>query len=179
MRSVDPLPRFANGVVLRRLGAADLPAFQAYRRDREVGQYQGWSPTSDAEAMVFLTEMSTIALFEPGKWCQIGIAEPGSLCLIGDIGLYLSHDGYHAEIGFTLRPQSQGLGLGTAAVREAVKFVFAQTGVDRVLGITDERNAPSIRLLERIGMRMGESRSATFRGEPCVERVYVISRHDG
>jgi RimJ/RimL family protein N-acetyltransferase len=179
MPSVDPLPHFANGVTLRRLTAADLVAFQGYRHDREVGQYQGWSATPDAEAIAFLTEMSTVALFEPGKWCQIGISESGNLCLIGDIGLYLSHDGHHAEIGFTLRHQSQGLGLGTTAVREAIKLVFAHTGVDRVLGITDERNAPSIRLLERVGMRSGEARSATFRGEPCVEHVYVISRHDG
>jgi RimJ/RimL family protein N-acetyltransferase len=175
----DPLPRLANGVVLRRLAVSDLPAFQAYRHDTALGQYQAWSATSDVGASSFLTEMSTAALFRPGMWSQIGIADSGSLALIGDIGLLLASDGRHAEVGFTLRRQSQGHGFATTAVREAIKLVFEHTKAERVLGITDTRNLQSIRLLERVGMRRAESRSAMFRGQLCVEHIYAVSRqHD-
>jgi len=172
----DPLPRIAKDVVLRRLAASDLPAFQAYRNDPPLAQYQDWTTKSDVEASAFLTKMSAIELLQPGEWSQIGIADPDGLGLIGDIGLLLAGDGRHAEIGFTLRRQSHGRGIGTAAVREAIELVFEQTKAERVLGITDVRNIRSIRLLERIGMRMIESRDVTFRGEPCVEHIYTIVR---
>jgi len=172
------LPRFAPRVMLRRLATSDLAAFQAYRHDAVLGQYQGWSPTTDDEASSFLTEMSIAELLQPGIWIQLGIADPKSLVLIGDIGLLLTDDGQHAEIGFTLSRPSQGRGIATAAVREALDLVFEQTGAERVLGVTDSRNLPSIRLLERVGMRLVETRSATFRGEDCIEYIYAISRQN-
>jgi aminoglycoside 6'-N-acetyltransferase len=127
MHSVDPLPRTANRVVLRRLAISDLAAFQAYRHDAVLGQYQGWSAASTAEAMLFLAEMNTSELLQPGTWSQIGIADSNGQALIGDVGLFLASDGQHAEIGFTLRRESQGRGLATTAVREAIKLVFEQT----------------------------------------------------
>jgi RimJ/RimL family protein N-acetyltransferase len=170
------LPRFGKRVTLRRLDLPDLPDFQVYREDADVGRYQGWTGMSDAEALEFLAEMNGAVLFEPGKWCQIGIAEPTGGRLIGDIGVFISFDGHSAEIGFTLNPRGQGQGLASAAVSEAIKLVFEQTAVDRLIAVTDARNSPSIALLERIGMRRSESRNAVFRGEACFELVYVLAR---
>jgi uncharacterized protein YhfF/RimJ/RimL family protein N-acetyltransferase len=175
----DPLPRFADNFALRRLAASDLASFQAYRQDPMVAQYQDWAPKSDAEASAFLAKMSAVTLLQPGKWSQIGIAEPDGVGLIGDIGVLLAHDGRQAEIGFALRRQSQGRGIATAAVREAINLVFERTNVDRMVGIVDVRNVQSIRLLQRVGMHMTESREVLFREEHCVEHIYVISRrHD-
>ena len=176
MPSSDPLPRLANGVVLRRLAVTDVAAFQAYRHDAGLGRYQGWSAVSDDEASSFLSEMSVANLFEPGAWCQIGIADPRSDLLLGDIGVFLAGDGAHAEIGVSLGRESQGHGLATDAVREAIKLVFEQTKCGAVHGITDARNLASIRLLERVGMRRTETRDTMFRSETCVEYVYVIAR---
>ena len=175
----DPLPRFGAGVVLRRLSASDLAAFQAYRTDPELGRYQDWSAMSDAQAREFLDEMNKVPLFRPGEWAQIGIAEPKGLSLLGDIGLYLAEDSRHAEIGFTLARPAQGRGLATAAVREAVQLVFQLTSVERVIGITDARNQASIAVLERVGMRKQDERDAVFRGESCIESMYAVARDDG
>jgi aminoglycoside 6'-N-acetyltransferase len=177
--TIDPLPRDAGTVALRRLDVSDLAAFQAYRTDADLGRYQGWSAMSDVEACEFLSEMNAVELFRPGKWSQLGIAESGSLALLGDIGLYLGEDSREAEIGFTLARSSQGRGCATAAVRDAVRLVFELTPVDRVLGITDARNSASVRVLERVGMVKQEERVAVFRGESCVEYVYAVSRQDG
>jgi [ribosomal protein S5]-alanine N-acetyltransferase len=176
MHRVDPLPRIANGVVLRRFAASDLAAFQAYRHDAVLGQYQGWSATSDSDATALLAEMRIATLLQPGTWSQIGIAEFNGQAIIGDIGLFLASDGRHAEIGFTLGRESQGHGIATIAVREAINLVFEHTEAEQVRGITDARNLPSIRLLERVGMHSTESRGAVFRGEACLEHVYAVSR---
>ena len=180
MHDSGPLPRFAGGVVLRRLAPSDLAAFQAYRHDPVVGQYQGWSAISDTEAAAFLSAMSAARLLQTGRWSQIGIADVPSLDLIGDIGLLLAPDGIDAEIGFTLMPKAQRRGLGTAAVREAINLVFQVTDAQRVFGKTDARNLPSIRLLERVGMHRIGSSTAISRGGTCFEHTYAISRqHDG
>ena len=175
----DPLPRFGANIVLRRLSVADLAAFQAYRTDAELGRYQGWSAMPDAEASAFLDEMNQAPLFQPCQWAQIAIAEPQTSALLGDIGLYLAPDAREAEIGFTLARHAQGRGLGAAAVREALQLIFQSTAVERVVGITDARNQASIALLERVGMRKMEERTVEFRGELCVELVYVLARQDG
>src|ERR1700734_1949898 len=96
------LPRFTLRLTLRRLSVADLSAFQAYRQCEELSRYQGWTPQPDFEAIAFLNEMSSIALFQPQIWAQIGIAEGVNGPLIGDIGICVSSDGRSADIGFTL-----------------------------------------------------------------------------
>jgi RimJ/RimL family protein N-acetyltransferase len=170
------LPCCFDGGLLRRLAPADLPAFQAYRGIPGLGRYQGWSPMSDAEAGAFLAGMAEASLLAPGEWVQLGIAETAAGRLVGDIGLCLDTDSRTAEIGFTLAPSHQGRGIATAAVRAAARLVFGATPAERILGITDVRNAPSVRLLQRAGFRHAESRDTVFRGEPCREAVYVLAR---
>jgi len=177
MRPADPLPRLAGIAVLRRLEVADLAVFQAYRHDPLIARYQDWYGTrTDAEASAFLAKMNAIELLQPGICAQIGIAEPRHLALVGDVGLTLAADGKSAEIGFSLRREAQGRGMGTAAVREVINLVFERTEAEQVLGIADPLNVRSIRLLERVGMRMVESRGGTFRDAPCIDHVYAISR---
>lgn len=174
---IDPLPRVAGNAVLRRLAAADLRAFQSYRHDPELGHYQGWVATSDEDARRLLRHMSTAKLLQPGVWCQIGIAHANGRDLIGDIGLILASNSMHAEIGFTLRRESQGHGLATAAVKGTIELVFEMTRAAKVVGIADARNVASTRLLQRAGMRKMETRPAKLRGEPCTEHVYAIHKH--
>ena len=172
----DPLPRRGPRVALRRLCAADLDSFQSYRHDESVGRFQGWSAQTDSQALAFLEAMGKARLFVPGEWVQLGIADRETNALIGDIGVRVAECGEKAEIGFTIRAQAQGSGLGTQAVREAIRLLFEQTGVVLVIGITDARNTPSVRLLERVGMRRAAMESTVFRGEPCIEYVYALSR---
>lgn len=174
----EMLPIRSERVVLRRLSSGDLAAFQAYRHDPKVGLYQGWKPQSDSESLAFINEMESTPLFQPGKWMQIGIADPETDLLIGDIGLFLAVDGMSAEIGFTLCAHAQGRGLGTEAVNLAVRFLFQNTAISNIEGITDSRNISSIKLLERIGMRKMATYSAFFNHEPCIEHAYTISRSD-
>jgi aminoglycoside 6'-N-acetyltransferase len=177
MIPADPLPRIAGIAVLRRLEVSDLAVFQEYRHDPRITRYQDWYGTrTDAEASAFLAKMNASALLQPGICSQIGIAEPVQLALVGDIGLTLAADGKSAEIGYSIRPQAQGRGMGSAAVREVINLVFERTDAEEVLGIVDPGNARSIRLLERVGMHMIESRNGIFRDAPCIDHVYSISR---
>ena len=173
----DALPRTTARLVLRRFAARDLAAFQAYRRDPDVGRYQGWSVMDDTGAAAFIAEMAEAAIGVPGEWFQIAVADKLTDALVGDIGLVVAKDRSGVgEIGFSLAPTAQGRGLATEAVRCALALLFDSGQVDVVEGITDARNAPSIRLLQRIGMRLVRTQQALFKGETCTESVYAISR---
>lgn len=171
-------PRLGERIALRRLEQSDLSAFQRYRSDQLLAQYQGWSTLSDSEAHAFVLEMQNAPLFRPGAWTQIAIASRITNELIGDIGLFLALDNSRAEIGFTLAREAQGTGLGTEAVREAIALVFAGTSVARIVAVTDARNTKSIQLLQRLGLTLTETNEATFKGELCCEHTFVVLRHD-
>jgi len=170
------LPIDSERIVLRRLVEDDLEAFQAYRTDVEVWRYQGWDIVSDEEARAFLTSVSKSPLLEPAEWCQIGIAEKETNHLIGDIGIHISENQEQAEIGFSLNCNWQGKGLASEAVLLAMTYIFQNSPVQKIIGITDARNESSIRLLEGIGMYKTKSEEAIFRDEPCIEHYFEISK---
>jgi glutamate racemase len=172
----DPLPRRGGRVILRRLSLADLPAFQAYRHDPLVGRYQGWEPQSDVAASRFIMEMRAVPLFPVGTWVQLGIADAETDRLVGDVGVSVSPDGETAEVGITVATTAQGSGRAADALRAGIQLVFERTAVRRVVAVTDERNAAALKLLDRVGMTLVESRPALFRGEPCVEYGFAINR---
>lgn len=172
----DPLPRRGGRVVLRRLALADLHAFQAYRHDPLVGRYQGWEPQSDEAASHFIAEMRAVPLFPVGTWVQLGIADAETDRLIGDVGVAVSLDGETAEVGISVATTAQGSGRAADALGAGIQLVFERTAVRRVVAVTDERNAAAIKLLNRVGMTLLESRPALFRGEPCVEYRFAINR---
>ena len=158
----DPFPRGTGRVVLRRLELADLSRFQAYRRDPNVGEFQGWDSQPDHEAARFIQDMSDVELFPRGAWVQLGIADRSTDKLIGDVGICVSADGEEAEIGFTVSPHAQGSGLGTEAVREVIGLIFDHTGVHRIIAVIDARNMRAHRLALRVGFQKLESLSTSL-----------------
>jgi RimJ/RimL family protein N-acetyltransferase len=161
-------------VTLRRLRQDDLPRLQAYRSDPEVGRYQGWEPMTDAEARAMIAEMAAAPCPTPGGWVQIAVADARTDALLGDIGLHVSDSGEEAELGITLAPEAQGRGLAEEAARALIAGLESHTAVRRLVGITDARNVPSARLLERLGMTFEAEEETIFRGEPCRERRYTL-----
>lgn len=170
------LPRCSSRVCLRRLTGDDLEDFQAYRLDPEVAALQGWSATSDEQALQFLNEMEAIALFVSMQWCQLGIADPVSNRLLGDIGLCLCEDGTTLEFGISLNRAMQGKGYASGALRVAIALVFEHSVVERIMAITDERNLAAQSLLVSCGFAQAERLDAKFRDKPCVEIVYELYR---
>ena len=176
----SPLPRHTARLLLRRFADADLLPFQAYRHDPEVGRFQGWSVLDNDAAAAFISSMATATFAVPGEWLQIAVADRSTDRLIGDIGICLRDDvARTAEIGFSVASAAQRRGIGTEAVSAALALLFESGKVERIEGITDARNTPSIRLLERVGMRLDGTREALFKGETCTEDVYSLLRARG
>lgn len=57
------------------------------------------------------------------------------------------------EIGYIFNPIYGGRGYAAEAARRLVRWLFSRKGAHRVMALCDPRNAPSWKLLERLGMR--------------------------
>jgi RimJ/RimL family protein N-acetyltransferase len=166
------LPSTCEATCLRLFRSTDLSQFQAYRTDPVVARFQGWSELTDIAAREFIEEMSSVAALRTGDWIQLAIAEAATDRLIGDVGLYLDADELEAELGFTLSRASRGQGHASRAVRIATGLLFQCSKVQRVRGVTDERNGASVAVLERANFTKVCERRAEFKGEQCTEFVY-------
>jgi RimJ/RimL family protein N-acetyltransferase len=170
-----PFPIVTARTRVRRLRVADLPAFQAVRHAPGTGRWQGWVPVDDDTARAFLEEMAAGSWWRPGAWCQFAIAGREDDRLLGDIGVRFPDDvADPLEIGFSLGPPSQGRGLAAESVRATLLALLAARVARGAVAVTDTRNAPSIRLLERLGFRLDHTEAAVARGEACEEHHFVL-----
>ncbi|MEM6772576.1 MAG: GNAT family N-acetyltransferase, partial [Bacteroidota bacterium] len=56
------------------------------------------------------------------------------------------------DIGWRLHPDVWGQGLATEGARACLDFAFGELGLDQVVAVAVKQNAPSIRVMEKLGM---------------------------
>ena len=149
-----------------------------YRNDTEVARYQDWESCSEREARDFIREMRSSEPGTPGEWFQFAVELKETGRLIGDCGLKTAEDGRQAEIGVTLSQEHQGRGYASEAVSRLLDYAFGDLGLHRIVAIADQENAPSVALLERLGMHREGAfiQNAWFKGHWASEYLYAILR---
>jgi [ribosomal protein S5]-alanine N-acetyltransferase len=157
-----------NGLALRALGAGDLDFLDRLCSDPEaLGPFE-WSGFVDVRA-------------RRRRWEQDGYASPDSTVLavvladgtVAGIASWSTRNRSQPEraacyeIGLALLPEHRGHGLGTAAHRLLVDYLFRFTVVHRLEAITESGNIAEQKALERIGFeREGVLREVAFATAP-------------
>lgn len=148
------MKRLTERCVVRHFREEDLDAFMAYRNDAAWMQFQGFKGlTREAYRKVLLGEAS---LFE-GR--QLAVADRETDSLLGD--LYVRQEGDFAWIGYTISPAHARKGYASEAVTALLEWL-AENGIAEVKAGVAPDNAPSVRLLEKLGFYF---REATADGE--------------
>jgi RimJ/RimL family protein N-acetyltransferase len=164
-------------IVVRRFRDRDAAALSRYRSDPEVARYQAWdAPYPEHEAAAFIASLRDSSPGSPGEWFQFAIGLQDDDSLIGDLGLRTTPDGRQAELGFTFSRSHQHEGYASEGVACVVGYAFAELALHRIFSLTDARNSPAIRLLQRCGFRE-EGRfqdGAWFKGEWTSEHAYAL-----
>jgi RimJ/RimL family protein N-acetyltransferase len=166
-------------LVIRRFATADAEAFNAYRSDPEVARYQGWDSCSLDEAQQFIRSLEGLAPGSAGRWFQFAVALIESQQLVGDCALRCTHaDPRQAELGFTFARAHHGQGFAIEAVRCVLRYAFTTLDVHRIFAITDVRNLPAQRLLERLEFRREGHfiENTWFKGSWSSELLYAQLR---
>lgn len=138
----------------RRLTAADVAAFTAYRADPEVARYQGWDAFTHAQGVALAESMRGIELGTPGEWVQVALEDRSRGALVGDLACKVNAaEPREIEVGFTLAAAEQGRGYATEALSALLDHAFTTMDLHRVVAVIDVRNTPAAALLVRVGMR--------------------------
>ena len=147
-------PRRTARLGIRPATGEDLRAVFEIRTLPEVGRWMPERPTSYAAFVVRTGELGLLP--------RTLVMELDGV-VIGDLYLRVSEAwsqvdtadraGEEAEIGWCLSPAHQGQGYVTEAARELVRICFADLAVRRITAAAFADNGPSLRIMERLGMR--------------------------
>ena len=82
-------------------------------------------------------------------------------CFQGVIPSYMATNSADGEpnvikVGYTISPEFQGRGYATEAIRALVDYAFGTLGAEIVRAHASAANASSIRVAEKVGMRLVE-----------------------
>lgn len=141
---------------LRPFRAGDEAAYAAIRAEPAVARHLpgGEAGAAEAEATAARLVPAFAALWESppffGPWAAVR-RETGAL--IGHLGLRrLPEFGGRVELLYALAPAAQGRGLALEGARAAVAFGFRDLGLKEISALALPANAPSLRLMDRLGM---------------------------
>ena len=150
-----PWPVSTERLTLRAATADDLRAVYEIRSRPDVARWMPDLPTSydawvlahgqrggvERMVVVLLDDelIGHLYLHVEDAWSQVEVREQAH--------------GAQAEIGWAFDPARQGQGYATEAVRELLRLCFDVLGVRRVVALAFADNAPSLRVMERVGMR--------------------------
>jgi RimJ/RimL family protein N-acetyltransferase len=163
-------------LVLRRSVPGDAEAISAYRSLPDVRRFQGWERT-DPDTL--RAEIDLMSHRTPGDrgWVQLSVLERDGGRLVGDVGMSPA-DGEPGvmKIGYTVDPAFQGRGYATEAVAALVRYLFDGLGVEIVRMYADADNIASIRVAEKVGMRLEERFHRTSDDESWEGVRYEVAR---
>jgi RimJ/RimL family protein N-acetyltransferase len=141
-------------LVIRPATSADLRTIFEVRTLPEVGEWMPDRPTSYPAFVMRFGELDVLAR-------TLVMEVDGAV--VGDLYLHVTDAwaqedvadgaGQEAEIGWCLSPAHQGRGYVTEGATELVRICFESLGVRRISAAAFAHNVPSVRIMERLGMR--------------------------
>jgi RimJ/RimL family protein N-acetyltransferase len=178
------LPITTARLVLRPYTMDDLDAVHDMQSRPDVTRYLPFDVRDRGEAQKSLAER--VAAGRPDHegghlLLALAVVLPPAGTVIGDVVLFqVSQEHRQGEIGYIFHPDHAGRGYATEAARVMLGLGFEAYGLHRIIGRIDARNAPSARVLERLGMRREAHfvQNEMFKGEWGDEVVYAMLEHE-
>jgi RimJ/RimL family protein N-acetyltransferase len=140
-------------LVLRGWRLADREPFARLNGDPRVMEHFP-ARLSRAESDAFVERIE--AAFRERGYGLWAVERRTDRAFLGFAGLwdqtFEAHFTPAVEVGWRLAAEAWGHGYATEAAREAVRFGFAEIGLDEIVSMTTPANARSRRVMEKLGM---------------------------
>jgi len=139
-------------LTLRAMTEDDAEAFYRLNSNAEVMRFthEPLMPSVEA-ARNAIASYPDFDRYGYGRWgCFLKAGGP----MIGFCGLKYLPEFDAVDIGYRLLPEFWGRGLATEAARATIAFGFDTLKLKQIIALTIAENAGSIRVLEKIGMRL-------------------------
>jgi RimJ/RimL family protein N-acetyltransferase len=156
-------------LILRPLETEDAQALWPFVSDPNLPRLMDWEAhRSLVETQNFLS--ATVDARKQGT--DLAWAILSGDAIVGLIGLHRITHNHRAwrvdrgDLGYWIGPPYQNQGFITEAAREVLRFAFQDLGLHKLTVGCLEENAPSRRVIEKLGFRLvGEQRDHLFRFE--------------
>lgn len=145
-------------LVLRRMEADDWPSVHRYMSDPVVTTWLPAGLMDEAQSQAF------VAKHTGDEPTALAVISRASGDLIGHMDFHPWFAPRTHEIGWALGREHQGRGYATEAAKALLADAFERLACHRVIATCQPQNAPSWRVMEKLGMR----READFR--QCIDR---------
>ncbi|CAL4927789.1 unnamed protein product [Urochloa decumbens] len=143
------MPKASVEVTLRRFELSDVDAMMAWASDPEVAAFCRWEPYESREPLLAYLRDTVL----PHPWFRAICVVPGG-AVVGAVSMAPTAERCRGELGYVLARAHWGKGVATAAVRRALRDVFAEVeGLRRVEALVDVDNPASQRVVEKAGFR--------------------------
>lgn len=155
-------------VAVREYRAQDLESVLRYAGDADVTRYLVWGPEGPEETAAFLARVAQDAHSDPREQYELAVVNRASGDLIGAARIgWLSRPHRAGDIGYVLRRDQWGRGIGSEVAAILLQFGFETLGLHRIEATCDPQNIASRRVLEKAGMKREGLRRDDFfvRGE--------------
>ena len=144
-------------LILRELRSSDIAAIHRLKSDPAVVSLYYVEPKTYEQSAAKLNDL--IALNERREaftWCVAFAVSPDEL--IGTICLWdFRAERQVAEIGYELLPAYHNQGIMSEAAARVIDYGFGEMKLKLIDALVNPRNAPSCRLLEKLGFTKGET----------------------
>ena len=167
--------------ILREYRAEDLDAVLRYAGDPEVTRYLPWGPEGAEEAAMFLDRVAAAARQVPRAQYEVAVVGRDSGDLLGGARIGVRSTPHRSgDIGYVLRRDQWGKGLGSEIARMLLCFGFESLHLHRIEATCDPGNIASRRVLEKLGMTLEGRRRDDFfvRGAWRDSLLFSILEHE-
>jgi aminoglycoside 6'-N-acetyltransferase len=153
-----------------------------YQSDENVVRYIPWPKRTRLQVHEALTKSMGASKFSENEdhldfvW---HLKESGKVIGQSNIGL-VAKEHQHAEIGWVVNPSYSGQGYATEVTSALISYAFRTFDLHRISAYIDQRNQASIKVAERLGMRL-EARykeDEFFMGEWSSGNLYAILKSE-
>jgi ribosomal-protein-alanine N-acetyltransferase len=159
-------------LLLRDFTLDDVEALAACQADERFWRFYERVDDIETRAREHIELFVGWQAVQPRTHFQFAIVLKQDGSLIGDCGLrqhVQARYGGQAELGYELDPQHWGNGYATEAAQAMIAYGFETLNLHRVWATCRGENAPSWRLMERLGMR----REGVFEKEARLDGRWV------
>lgn len=166
-------------LVLRPLRIADAEAWHAIWGDPDVIWWGAAADRTESRAGLERVLARMAACPDGMDWYAVTLredadrADPGAV--LGDVLFQPAPFVDGIEIGWHFRRSAWGHGYATEAARAVADFAFARGLVERLYAIVALQNAPSLRVVEKLGMQV--VKDMTYADLP--HRLFALDRPGG
>lgn len=176
-------------LILRPLSYKDIEAVWEYNSDPQVIRYMyelsvkpgETFPREKTEEFLKGCDVEWAKDANDRSFYEFAIIEKSTGNFIGNICVYLEPDKKSGEFGWTLNRKFHGKGYATEAAIRMKQFSFESIKLNRIVARCDERNIPSRRVMQKLGLNLlweNGPRKYPLSGEEATECMYYLDREE-